>query len=102
MNDMREGNCALCDHDEVVASRLTEFSGDRDLNARPLAITHAVKKSSWFGDRPDPDRGIGILTAYMCRRCGFVQMFASQPASVPIDDGETELVKGKPPPAPYR
>lgn len=33
---------------------------------------------------PDLSRGYGLLEAYVCRACGLTEIFASQPAAIPI------------------
>jgi hypothetical protein len=102
MIDMREGNCALCGHDEVVLSRPNEFWGENGEHAQPMAVAHGSTKRFLIGAQTDKEKPFGQLTVCVCRRCGFVQWFASDPARIPIDDVDTKLVKGKPLQAPYR
>jgi hypothetical protein len=103
MNDMRQGNCALCGHDEVIESTPKDFSGDDDGKIRPLAVAHGMKKVFLVGFREDADRPMGILSTYTCRKCGFTQWFVARPAMIKIDDVDTRIIKGTPPAeTPYR
>jgi hypothetical protein len=102
MIDMREGNCALCGHDEVIVSRPQEFFGSFGQEAHPMAVSHGTSKSFFGGTIPNKDSSFGELSVCVCRRCGFVQWFASRPLSIPIDDVDTKLVKGRSSESPYR
>ena len=50
---------------------------DRDI-IRPLVL-HVVE----FGWRDDME--FGKLQAYVCRKCGFAEIYASEAASIPIE-----------------
>ncbi len=43
----------------------------------------------------------GMVEAYVCRRCGFTELYTRDPASIPIDGETTRLIQ-TPEPPPYR
>ncbi len=99
MRDMREGNCPICDHHEIVEGVPCEFSGDvnRELIA---AFTYDAR---WLMSGRNPKYAHGELKYYMCRQCGYLQWFVDQPQEVPIgDDYRTRLIEGVERKGPYR
>jgi hypothetical protein len=85
MLDMRQGQCPLCQHDEIIEATLSEFSGELDERERPLAIAHGTQHRFIVGERTDPEKAYGVLSQCICRRCGFVQWFAAKPGEIPVD-----------------
>ena len=99
---MRQGRCPLCDHHEIIEATVTEFSGEYSEQQRPLAVAHGTRHVLLAGERPDADKPVGLLNQCICRRCGFVQWFASEPGRIPIGmEYGTRLVQ-TPAAAPYR
>lgn len=98
MNDMRQGHCPLCDHNEVIEGVPAEFSGVHGFEV-PVAFAYDPR---WVTPGRNPLQPHGTLKFYMCRRCGYLQWFVEKPAEVPIGDQyRTRLVKGGKKP-PYR
>jgi hypothetical protein len=88
MLDMRKGKCALCGHGKVLQAPAFEFYGDGGFFERPSSVT--FEKSAFLTKSVTK---IAPLTMYVCRSCGFVQWFAENPQTVPIDkDHHTRLV----------
>jgi hypothetical protein len=88
MLDMRNGKCALCGG-KVLAAPAFEFYGEGGFFERPASVT--FEKSAFLTNSV---RKIAPLTMYVCRSCGFVQWFADDPRSVPIDEEHhTRLVE---------
>ncbi|WP_394832636.1 hypothetical protein LVJ94_39645 [Pendulispora rubella] len=75
-----------------------------DAGSYVLTATHARTEQlsgMVFGMRPPVV--FGIIEAYICRRCGFVQSFAREPEKIPIGEKyETTLVRGPKDGNPYR
>jgi|KBSMisStaDraftv2_1062788.scaffolds.fasta_scaffold406941_2 ribosomal protein L37E len=96
MIDMRQGTCALCGHDEVIEGSARDFFGRYGEQSEPLAVTQAEAPS--IGSvRLDPEKRLGQLRQYVCRRCGYTQWFAYRPEEIPIGfPHETRIVKGPP------
>lgn len=98
MRDIRKGNCPLCEHNEIVVSEAGEF-GHNDWE-KPMCVTYDAR---WVASGRNPRYGHGPLSMYMCRQCGFVQWFARDPQTVPVDDEhKTKLIEGTAPAGPYR
>ncbi len=97
MEDIRKGTCPLCKHNEIVETAPKDQMGRE--GALPLSAHSGVDKSRWlprFVQR-------GELHTYICRRCGYVQWFASDPDSIPIGaEHDTRVIKGPEPAGPYR
>jgi hypothetical protein len=86
MQDMRQGFCPLCGHNEVIEASATDFVGDAG-PTRPMSVTHEI---GWGGVKH-----IGVFDTYVCRRCGFTQWFARNPDGIPIGEGHaTRLIQG--------
>ncbi len=105
MEDIRGGNCPLCGHDEILATRPVEFSGEfHTPRAMHVAWGRKTERAWLEGERDvlDQERPYGALAIFVCRACGFAQWFADNPGEIPVgDDAETRLVRGKKSP-PYR
>ena len=98
MRDIREGNCPLCDHDEIIEAVPGEFA-----DGHQEVVAAVAYDARWLGGGRNPRHPHGRLLLYVCRRCGFAQTFAEQPADVPIgEEFLTRLVKGRPPGRGYR
>jgi rubrerythrin len=91
MDDIRNGRCPLCEHNEIIAAIPAEF-GNNDYEVK-AAITYDAR---WALPGRNPrSRAYGALTTYTCRSCGFVQSFADDPGEIPIDDAHrTRLIRG--------
>ena len=94
MQDIRAGICPLCDHREIIKATPREFSRNHVLR---LATAY---DRGWTG--VDKDGGHGFLQMFVCRSCGYSQLFAERPESIPISaEHETSLIRG-PEKRPYR
>jgi hypothetical protein len=92
MKDIREGNCPLCDHNEIIEAVPAEFSDAGEIVA---AVTYDPR---WLlqGLGRNSRRPRGVLVIYVCRACGYLQWFAKDPDQIPIDEEHcTRLVKGR-------
>jgi hypothetical protein len=95
MDDIRTGLCPLCRHNEIVRSALSAVSDE----LMPVAAAHQRRRR---GERM-VERPLGRLVCHFCRRCGFSQLFTSEPDKVPVDaEFGTTLIKGPAPEGPYR
>ena len=98
MQDIRKGNCPLCDHHEIIEAIASEFSADsQDLVA---AVTYDKR---WVIGGRNAKYPHGPLRMYVCRSCGFTQWHADSPEQIPIgDDHRTRIINGVERNAPYR
>lgn len=63
-----------------------------DESYRPLAIAYAVHRHEPAVN--DDAQRYGALVAYVCRACGFTEMYADRPEDIPIGpEFGTELVR---------
>ncbi len=95
MDDVRQGTCPLCKHNEIIEAELQE--SDRDGLPSPLPVC-------WGAPPPGSNRWqpLGVLKAYVCRRCGRTELFAQSPEKLPIGrPHRTRIIQG-PEPTPYR
>jgi predicted nucleic-acid-binding Zn-ribbon protein len=69
--------CPKCDHREVLF--LPQLADrDDDHNVRPLVV-HVVE----FDWRDDAE--FGRIQAYVCRKCGYTELYTKGADSLPID-----------------
>lgn len=98
--------CQRCQHRELVRVQMRERTSadggetNHEL-ARPFALTWArgeeFKALLSFekipSARPDLSRPFGLLEAYVCRACGYTEIFARDPQHIPIGPAYgTEIV----------
>ncbi len=90
MRDMREGVCPVCAHQEILETTPAEF-GDGDME-RVAAVTYEPR---WLLGGRNPGHPHGPLRRYVCRGCGYTQLFALDPMAIPIGEGyRTALLDG--------
>jgi hypothetical protein len=91
MDDIRKGVCPLCRHNEIHERRYPpEGFHERFITQPPTPIPSGKIVSPY-----------GISIRYVCRRCGFAQMFVHAPELLPITNDD-RLIKGPEPEGPYR
>ncbi|HZS37630.1 MAG TPA: hypothetical protein VFF06_12425 [Polyangia bacterium] len=89
--------CARCGHTVLVRALLRERVGEW-ARLSPAGVSYACRRESsfWTGKHasaPDSDAPLGVLDAFVCRGCGFVEWYARDPAAIPIGpEYGTELV----------
>jgi len=91
MGDIREGLCPSCGHDEVIEAPLQQLvhykSGD---TISPIGVVWQ-EDQGFFADDATPRNGIQM---YVCRSCGFTQLFTESPGTIPIGEAhKTRLIK---------
>jgi predicted nucleic-acid-binding Zn-ribbon protein len=75
---MRETHrCPKCKHGEVLFVPQLADRDDRDI-IRPLVLH--VQEFDWKADLE-----YGKLQAYVCRQCGFTELYTSDAASIPVN-----------------
>jgi hypothetical protein len=105
MEDIREGVCPLCRHNEILSAvpqgppvpLFIALGYDND-SVRLEDIGRSAQQQS---------TPTGVLMVFTCRRCGFSQLFATLPEEIPLRDGGPSahgamLIKGREPAGPYR
>ena len=81
MGDIREGRCPSCGHDEVIEAPLQQLVHykARDTVA-PIGVAWH-EEEGMFGDSATP---LNAIQMYVCRSCGFTQLFTESPGTIPI------------------
>src|SRR5690242_7827290 len=97
MDDMRRGQCPLCNHPEIVKTNPASIIGTGVV--APLYAHHVNRDSLWSpGGQP-----FGETHLYVCRSCGYAQCFITHPDRIPIGpEHHTELITAPAPSGPYR
>jgi hypothetical protein len=105
MEDIRQGVCPLCRHDEILRS-YPKGTGELFVEAgcdasQPPGV---IEKQLRAGRSSDKVVKRGSLEIYVCRQCGYCQWFARDPGRIPFGDkaGLPGLIKGPEPGGPYR
>lgn len=99
MKDLRNGVCPLCQHNEIIESKVLDFIDGQI--ARDGAV--AYEQTGLLIKTPDDRYPHGLLMMYVCRACGLTQTFAQDPGSIPIgDEYGTRLIRGQAGTEPYR
>ena len=74
---MRTSNtCPKCGHGEVLFVPRLADRDDRDC-VRPLVLH--VQHYDWKDDE------MGTLQAYVCRSCGYTELYTAQASAIPVD-----------------
>jgi ADP-ribose pyrophosphatase YjhB (NUDIX family)/predicted nucleic-acid-binding Zn-ribbon protein len=85
---MKSGVCTKCGHKEILFVPQIADRDDED-TIRPLSVR--VVHFDWKDDIED-----GIMQAYICRNCGFTELFTSQPGKIDVDKiPGAKLIKGE-------
>lgn len=80
--------CPKCQNDEILFFPQIADRDDKDM-VRPLVTF--VRHFDWKDDVE-----IGLLQAYVCRKCGFTEIYTKEPAAIPYEKiPGAQLLKGK-------
>jgi len=75
---MRDSHrCPKCQHGEVLFVPQLADRDDRDV-IRPLVLH--VQEFDWR-----PEMEFGRIQAYVCRKCGFTELYTAEVSSIPLD-----------------
>ncbi len=108
--------CMRCGATVLVRAQVRErgMQGESDharAQAAPFAITYGKGEEYAPGfmnvakqpsAKPDLDVAFGVLDAYVCRGCGFVEWYAQEPEKIPIGPTFGTSLVEVPGGAPYR
>jgi len=97
---MRERHvCPKCQHNRILFINKVPDRDDVGFQAAAIAIVTQRGVGLFGGDRV----GIaGALSACVCRRCGFTELYTQAPESIPIDGEDVQELIGAEPREPYR
>jgi DNA-directed RNA polymerase subunit RPC12/RpoP len=89
--------CRTCGHTQLVRILLRERTGEYSSHV-PLTLTYGIRHDpggvfTTSSVEPDHSQPLGVLDAWVCRACGLTELYAREPASIPIGpEYATELV----------
>ena len=104
--------CPKCQHNHILF--LTQVADRYDSGG---ADSNALKKgplkfsSAWrIGLMPAPNAGIftlrpmtaGVVQAYVCKACGYTELYTRDPGSIPVDGEIVQELVGPESEGPYR
>jgi predicted RNA-binding Zn-ribbon protein involved in translation (DUF1610 family) len=91
--------CPKCQHNHILkVAAVPDLDGDNGIKNLNIAVTFAGK--GWLGD--DKTTTAGTLYAFVCRRCGFTELYTDAPGLIPIDGRYVKELVGPEPEGPYR
>ena len=91
--------CRACNGMSFIRAIPREVApGENAQVTSPMAVTIGGQEQGWlgFGITADTRRAFGLLEMYVCRGCGYVEWYCSDPKSVPVGPQfMTELIEGE-------
>ena len=111
---MRDGRCPKCQHNRVLHVREVADSTGRHSTPtvgtslpveatgyfNPLRIARIENPGAGFFDVPDA--AAGVVEAFVCRACGFTELYTRGADQIPIDGTLVREIVGPEPEGPYR
>jgi hypothetical protein len=89
--------CPKCRHNHILV--IAAIPDKEEYGFAELHIAKVVTGEGWLG----PKYGIaGRLTAALCRKCGYTELYATRPDEIPVDGEWVREVVGPEPEGPYR
>jgi predicted nucleic-acid-binding Zn-ribbon protein len=79
----KTGICTKCHHTELLEILAVPEWGE--ISARPMDLAMRLKGTGWLGG--ENHESVGRLTAYMCRKCGYTELYTADPEAV-VPDGK--------------
>jgi hypothetical protein len=92
--------CSKCQHNHLLAiAFVPDRSGEADSVGR-LSIASIFVGKGWFGS--ERFSTAGELSALVCKRCGYAELYVASPESIPVDGDYVREVIGPEPAGPSR
>jgi predicted nucleic-acid-binding Zn-ribbon protein len=96
---MRESHvCPKCRHNHILQIA-TVPDNDGEYSTKNLQIAVTFLGEGWFGDKLGTG---GTVSACVCRRCGYTELYTKRPETLPIDGRYVKELIGPEPEGPYR
>ena len=98
----KTGICPKCSHNRLIHVGSVADTGSTQYHSHieDMHLAVLVTGIGFFGD--EKRESVGKLSAIMCRRCGFTELYVLDPESVQPDGKYITELAGPPPAAPYR
>lgn len=83
----RASPCAKCNHTKLVRVVPRELSVSPTMGHPtygPMFATYELRIDDGVVEPLHPRSGFGVLEAYICKKCGFIEWYCQAPEEVPI------------------
>lgn len=75
--------CPKCQHNHILLIESVADSGEFSTELRPLHVAIAFVGEGWLGG--DKVKAAGQLSAAVCKRCGYTELYAKDAPLIPVD-----------------
>lgn len=96
----KTGICPKCTHNQLLHIGAVADTGEFDTNIRAMHLAIAFTGIGFFGD--EKTQRAGKLSAMMCRRCGFTELYVLDPNMVVPDGKYITEISGPQSTSPHR
>ncbi len=87
---MRESlSCPKCSHREILRTPLLDH-GMHGVRTASATVVQVKKLGGLLTDAHPS----GSISMYICRRCGFIELYADNPGSIPADAWGATVLRG--------
>jgi len=76
--------CPKCNHTEILSVKVVPDTGETRNEIRPMHVAKYKSGQSLLSG--EKFSVAGQLTAAVCRKCGFTEMYATDPDKIPVDN----------------
>lgn len=100
---MRESHvCPKCRHNRILLVK--QVADEAEYGAGPMRVARALDdaRTFWTGKPTTTEVSAGLLSAAICKRCGFTELYTNDPSAIPVDGDWVKEVAGPEPEGPYR
>lgn len=96
----KTGICPKCTHNELVHVGAVADTGEYPSEIRDMYLAVVYMGDGFFGG--EKRERAGKLSAIVCRRCGFTELYVVDPQSLQIDGKYITKINGPDPSGPFR
>ena len=83
--------CPKCQHNHILLIEAVPDTGEFSTEIRPLHVAIAFAGEGWFGDKT---KTAGRLSAAVCRKCGYTELYTVDAPLIPVDGKYVREVVG--------
>src|SRR5688500_8860284 len=96
----KTGICAKCSHNQLVHVGAVADTGELDSAIREMHLAIVFVGHGFFGD--EKRERVGKLSAVVCKRCGFTELYVLDPESIRPDNKYVTEMSGPTSTTPHR
>jgi predicted nucleic-acid-binding Zn-ribbon protein len=83
--------CPKCRHNHILLIESVPYPGEYEAETRHLHIAEIFVGEGWLGDKTSR---AGKLSAAVCRRCGYAELYVTDAPLIPVDGRYVREVVG--------